>query len=339
MPHAVPSWLTGIALPWLSEEASIFGRGPLIVADAAEAARLSACRSELVTAILVGVDEAGELPDTADVFDVLLTTAPAPPRPWVQVQSITDRLEALGTAVQANPSAAVMLIQVLRAQRDQAFETALLIESFAYSALLGGAEFHRWHAATLRQAKAPEQGPAVLIEREGSTARIVLARPGNGNALTAELRDQLVEALRVARLDDTIETVEIRGQGRIFCTGGALGEFGTATDLALAHQLRVVRSVALALHRLKAHSRVIVQGAAVGGGIEFAAAAREVIAHPSAFFMLAELSMGLIPGAGGTVTVARRIGWQRAAYMALSGVRLRARTALAWGLVDRLDDA
>lgn len=338
MPYAVPSWLTGIARPWLREEASIFGQGPLVIADAGDAERLAAAYDDLDTAILIGVDEAGAQPQGADIFDVALTIAANPLRPWVQVQSITDAVAALSAAVKANPIAAVSFIQLLRAQQGQSFEAALITESFAYSSLLGGAEFHRWRAATPRMPHPQEDGPAVMVERDGDTMRIVLARPQSGNALTAELRDQLVEALRTARLDDAVKTVEIRAQGRVFSQGGALGEFGTAEDLAMAHQLRMVRSAASALHHLHAHSSVFIQGAAVGGGIEFAAAAKEVIAHPSAFFMLPEIAMGLIPGAGGTVTVARRIGRQRTAYMTLSGLRLRARSALAWGLVDRLSD-
>jgi hypothetical protein len=288
-------------------------------------------------AIVIGVDERGTLPEVTDVFDVTLTVAPLPPGPWVQVQSIADALATLSAAIQANPNAAVTLAQVLRAQQNLSFETALHIESFAYSSLLGGAEFRRWRAGASRPNPPPESGPAVVVERDGGVLRITLARPGNDNALTAELRDQLIEALREARLDDLVEAVEIKGLGRLFCQGGALNEFGMADDLALAHQIRSVRSVALAIHRLKARSRVIIHGGAVGSGIEFAAAAQEVVARPSVFFGLPEVSMGLIPGAGGTVTVARRIGRQRTCYMALSGVHLRTRTALAWGLVDRVD--
>ncbi|TAK99785.1 MAG: enoyl-CoA hydratase/isomerase family protein [Rhodospirillaceae bacterium] len=339
MPQSIPSWLTSIALPWVNEETSVFGRGPLIVVDVGEAAQLATHRAELGAAILVGVDEKGALPETADIFDILLTTAPAPPRPWVEVRSIAAALESLDAAVKSNPHAAVTLVQVLRAQKSVSFETALLIESFAYSTLLGGSEFRRWRAAKPRGAHTHEPDPPVLVERDADTMRIILSRPGSENGMTAELRDHLIEALRAARLDDAIKMVEIRGQGRVFCSGGAFDEFGTNEDLALAHQIRTVRSVALALHRLDARSRVIIQGAAVGSGIEFAAAAREVIAHPAAFFMLPEVSMGLIPGAGGTVTIARRIGWQRTCYMALIGTRLRTRTALAWGLIDRLKDA
>ena len=338
MPHTLPSWLTGVALPWLHEEASVFGQGPLVVANAAENAALAARRAELDAAIIVGVDDVGRVPQVAEVFDILLTTASAPPRPWVQVQEIAGAVEGLQTAVKSNPNAAVALAQVLRAQRSLDFEAALLLESFAYSTLLGGAEFRRWREATPRSEPASEPGPAILLERDGETLRIILARPGNDNAMTAELRDQLVDALRTARLDRDVTTVELRSQGRLFCQGGSLNEFGSAADLALAHHIRSVRSVVLALHRLEAHSRAIIQGGAIGSGIEIAAAAREVVTDASAFFRLPEVSMGLIPGAGGTVTIARRIGWQRACYTALTGIRLRARTALAWGLVDRLSD-
>ena len=340
MPYSVPDWVAGTALPWLSEEASVFGKGPFIVADVKDAKWLSAYRGELGSSLLVGVNETGDAPETDDTFDVCLTTAPTPAKPWVQVQSIAETVEALRTAVAANPNAATTLVQVLRAQRQQPFAQALHIESLAYSTLLGGAEFRHWRTTnphTIEQAS--EQGPAVIVARENDILRIELARPANDNALSAEMRDGLVEALRTAQMDKTIQMVEIRGRGRVFCSGGALREFGVAQDLAAAHQLRTVRSVGSTLHRLGSRSRVFVHGAAVGGGIEFAAAGHELVAQPSAFFQLPEISMGLIPGACGTFTIARRIGWQRMAYMALSGARLRARTALDWGLIDRIDNA
>lgn len=340
MPYSVPDWVADTALPWLREEASVFGRGPLVVANIADAGKLADFRAELGASVLIGIDESGFAPEVDETFDICLTTMAAPPRPWVQVQSIAGTLEALRAAITANPNAAVTLVQLLRAQRALSFEHALHMESLAYSTLLSGGEFRRWrtaHPAAHMERHLRE--PPVVMERSGDVLRLELARPDNENATTAEMRDALVEALRVARLDVSIKTVEIRGRGRIFCSGGALGEFGTAQDLAMAHQLRTVRSVALELYRLGPRSRIFIQGAAVGGGMEFAAAAHEIVAQPSVFFQLPEVSMGLIPGAGGTATVARRMGWQRTAYMALSGTRLRARTALAWGLIDRIGDA
>jgi enoyl-CoA hydratase/carnithine racemase len=62
-----------------------------------------------------------------------------------------------------------------------------------------------------------------------------------------------------------------------------------------------------------------------------------VRASADAFFQLPEVSMGLVPGAGGTVSVPRRIGRQRAAWMALTGARVDAPTALTWGLIDAIE--
>ena len=79
-----------------------------------------------------------------------------------------------------------------------------------------------------------------------------------------------------------------------------------------------------------------VHGAAVGAGAELSAYAGRVSATEDAFFMLPEVGMGLVPGAGGTVSIPRRIGPQRTAYLAVSGARLDARTALRWRLVDEV---
>jgi enoyl-CoA hydratase len=81
-----------------------------------------------------------------------------------------------------------------------------------------------------------------------------------------------------------------------------------------------------------------VQGACVGAGLELAAFAQTLTASRKAWFQLPELAMGLIPGAGGCVSVSRRIGRERTALMVLSGQRMGAEVALRWGLVDRIED-
>ncbi len=80
-----------------------------------------------------------------------------------------------------------------------------------------------------------------------------------------------------------------------------------------------------------------VQGACVGAGLEMAAFAGRLTATSDAWFQLPELAMGLIPGAGGCVSVPRRIGKQRTALMILSGRRINAATALRWGLIDAIE--
>jgi enoyl-CoA hydratase/carnithine racemase len=79
-----------------------------------------------------------------------------------------------------------------------------------------------------------------------------------------------------------------------------------------------------------------VHGACVGAGVELPAFASRVVADPGARFRLPEVAMGLVPGAGGTVSLPRRIGRQRTCRLALTGEWLDAETALRWGLVDEL---
>ena len=84
--------------------------------------------------------------------------------------------------------------------------------------------------------------------------------------------------------------------------------------------------------RVTAH----LHGACAGSGIELPAFASRVVADPSTIISLPEVSLGLVPGAGGTVSLPRRIGRHRTALLGLSGLPVSAGTARAWGLVDEL---
>jgi enoyl-CoA hydratase/carnithine racemase len=156
------------------------------------------------------------------------------------------------------------------------------------------------------------------------------------NALDAAMRDALIDALAVAEAEPTL-AVELAGAGAGFCSGGDLDEFGTLADPASAHRLRLDRSVGLVLAGLADRTTALVHGASAGSGVELAAFAGRVVAAPDATFELPELSMGLVPGAGGTVSVTARTGRHRCAWLALTGERIDAPTALAWGLVDEVD--
>jgi enoyl-CoA hydratase/carnithine racemase len=184
-----------------------------------------------------------------------------------------------------------------------------------------------------RQAPSPQ----VLYDRHDDSVTLTLTDPHTTNAMTAQMRDLLYEALANAIEDPTSPSVMVRGEGRCFSTGGDLPEFGTATDLAMAHALRTARSCAALLHRLGERAAVRLHGACIGSGIEIAAAASRRIAAQGTFFQLPELKMGLIPGAGGTVSIPRAIGRHRTLWLVLSGARLGAAKALAWGLIDEIE--
>ncbi len=248
---------------------------------------------------------------------------------------------ALLANIEAAPLAALVLVQLLRMSAAMPIAQALMAESLAYATLQAGPEFRRWLAASARAPAAadPAGRAAVLIEREGAHLSLRLNRPERRNALSVGMRDALFEALELAIADRSIAEVSISGAGACFSAGGELAEFGSAPDAATAHAVRSTRSVPALLGRCADRLTFHVHGAAVGAGVEMAAFGRRIVATPDAFFQLPEIRYGLIPGSGGCVSLPRRIGRQRTAYLALSAQRLDARTALAWGLIDVLQES
>lgn len=246
--------------------------------------------------------------------------------------------EPLIASIERTPVAALTLVQVLRCVGQLPIEAAMTVESLAYATLQGGAEFRAWLDA---RSEAPllvagGEGEPILICRDGNVLTAVLNRPGNRNALTVEMRDALVELLELVLLDDSIEQLQLSGSGACFSIGGELREFGLARDPAAAHRIRSVHNPGRLLARCAARVACHVHSACVGSGIELPAFAHHLSADPKSFFQLPELGFGLIPGAGGCVSISRRIGRQRCAWLALSGKKINARQALAWGLVDEI---
>jgi enoyl-CoA hydratase/carnithine racemase len=178
----------------------------------------------------------------------------------------------------------------------------------------------------------------VRLARDGRTLTVVLDRPWARNAIDQAMRDALFEAFTLAAMDTDITTIRLRSTGDVFSVGADLDEFGTTLDPATAHAIRGRSLPALALARRPGLLDVHVQGACIGAALEIAAFAGRLTASQKAWFQLPELSMGIIPGAGGCVSVPRRIGRQRTALMLLSGRRITAAVALRWGLIDAIVD-
>jgi len=254
-------------------------------------------------------------------------------------------LPALVAQCRHRPLAALALVQLLRHSEGRGIHDGLVAESFVYSTLQAGPEFAEWLASRApRQVGVAEPvgaGPAVSVVRDGEDGRrlrLSLNRPQKRNAFSTAMRDALAEGLSVAIADPSIREVRLDGSGPGFCSGGDLDEFGTLPDPATAHAVRSTRNVARLLAECGDRVQAFVHGACVGAGIEVPAFAARVVAREDAFFELPECQLGLVPGAGGTVSIARRIGRQRTAWMALSGARVDAQTALRWGLVDEVRD-
>ncbi len=254
-----------------------------------------------------------------------------------RVATVADASSLIAN-IRQSPIAAAVLVQLLRLSEGLPVMNALVAESLAYSTLQAGPEFRKWLDANRADAPAvhSDSGDAVLMSREDDALVLELNRASNRNGMTVEMRDALIEALQLVLADDSIKRVQLSGRGKCFSTGGDLTEFGTAPDPATAH---IVRSLVLPgrlLAQCAGRVTVKVHGACIGSGIEFPAFAGRMVAAEDAYFQLPELKFGLIPGAGGTVSIARRIGRQRAAWLMLSGKRIDARKALAWGLVDEI---
>ena len=256
----------------------------------------------------------------------------------ITVPSIDAALDDLTARAERWPIAAAVCDDVLRSvdASGPAF-AGVMTESLAYSTLQAGPEFARW-LAERGPATLPVTAEPVLADRDGDTLRIAFNRPERHNAFSTDARAALLEALTVAQLDSSVDELVLTGNGPSFCSGGDLAEFGTFRDPSNAHLARTRYSPALALDALTARlgkaCRAEVHGRVLGSGLEMASFCGRVEAGADSVFGLPELTLGLIPGAGGTVSVTRRIGRWRTAYLVLSGVTIDADTALAWGLAD-----
>ena len=293
--------------------------------------------------VIVGVGSATDIAASGfwlDAASFTLTEDSCSDRRVVTVESVPATVELLTARCERWPHASGICDDVLRAVDPLGPTlTGVMTESLAYSTLQAGPEFARW----LRErgpVRMPEIADPVRATRDGDVLRIAFNRPQRHNAFSTDARAALLEALTVAQLDPSVTGIVLSGNGPSFCSGGDLAEFGTFADPASAHLARTRYSPALALDelaaRLRRACRAEVHGTVMGSGLEMAAFCGWVTARDDAVFGLPELALGLLPGAGGTVSVTRRIGRWRTAYLVLSGRTADAGTALAWGLVDEM---
>src|SRR5580658_7772237 len=181
------------------------------------------------------------------------------------------------------------------------------------------------------------QYETVNIYRRGPGAKIEFNRPDRLNAWNSQFSADLIAAITEVTGNADIRAVVLTGAGRAFSSGADL------KAAAGGGQVDVYRMLTERYHPLITGVRrmpkpviAAVNGPAAGIGLSLALACDLVVAAESAFFQLAFVNIGLVPDGGSSLLVPSRVGFTRAAELALLGERLGARTALEWGLINRV---
>lgn len=173
--------------------------------------------------------------------------------------------------------------------------------------------------------------PVVELRRDGEIAVLAVNSPPV-NALSAQVREGIVEGIRRAGADANVKAVVLHCEGRTFFAGADISEFGKPPKQPMLPEVvdfieASAKPVVAALH-----------GTALGGGLETALACHYRVAVPSAKCGFPEVKLGLLPGAGGTQRLPRLVGPERAMEMVTSGSPISAKAAKEMGIVDELVD-
>ncbi len=178
------------------------------------------------------------------------------------------------------------------------------------------------------------------LTTDGPAARILLNRPDALNAWNEQFGNDLLDAATTVSGDDAIRAVMITGAGRGFSSGADLKEQrgtdeGGLPDLS-ARLKEIYHPIVTALREMPKPVVSAVNGPAVGIGCSLALAADLIVAAESAYFLLAFVNIGLVPDGGSTAFIPARVGYARAAEMAMLGERVPAAKALDWGLINQV---
>jgi enoyl-CoA hydratase/carnithine racemase len=178
----------------------------------------------------------------------------------------------------------------------------------------------------------------LVSRRDDHVLLVTLNRPELSNALNTRMGLELMDVFEQLAIDlDGLRVAIITGSGeKAFCAGGDLKQRNGMTDESWRSQHLIFERMVRAMMGCPIPLLAAVNGAAYGGGCEIAAASDFVYAATSARFALTEVTLGIMPGAGGTQNLARAVGERRAKELILSGLPFTAREAEAWGLVNRV---
>lgn len=175
----------------------------------------------------------------------------------------------------------------------------------------------------------------VQLTREGHLGIITLNRPDELNALNYQTLEKLGTIIEQVRLESKeIRVVLLQAKGRAFCAGADLKERRTLTEQQVRRNVRTIREVFSALERLPQPTIALINGFAFGGGFELALACDFRYAVQEAKMGLTEVSLGIIPGAGGTQRLSRLIGPAKAKELILTARRITAQEAYEVGFLN-----
>jgi enoyl-CoA hydratase/carnithine racemase len=182
----------------------------------------------------------------------------------------------------------------------------------------------------------------VKITRHGfgdHIAELTLDRPEAMNAVSTQMAQELSAACVALCADQQVRAVVVTSSStKAFCVGADLKERNSFSDADLMEQRPAARAAYSGVLNLPMPTIAAVEGFALGGGLEIALSCDLIVAGSTAVVGLPEVSVGIIPGGGGTQLLTRRIGWSRAAGMIFTARRMSATEAAALGLVDEVTE-
>lgn len=178
--------------------------------------------------------------------------------------------------------------------------------------------------------------PLTLVERRGPVAVLTLNRPEKHNAMSLEMKDAVVRALRELDHDPAVRVIIVTGAGdKAFVAGADIAEFRGRSP---AEQQRMYQegTVYDAVDRVSKPLIARIDGYCFGGGLELALACDIRISSERSVYSQAEVNIGIIPGGGGSQRLPRLVGLGTALKLTLTGDRIDAYEALRIGLVDEV---
>jgi len=177
----------------------------------------------------------------------------------------------------------------------------------------------------------------LLVEREDQIAILTLNRPQVMNSFNFDMLRALRDQVETLRFDPDVRVVIITGAGdRAFCAGADLKERATLSPVQVKEYIFTIRNLFTTIEQLPKPVIAAVNGYALGGGLELALACDFIYASEKARLGFPEVTLGIIPGFGGTQNLSRRIGVARANELIFTGKMVDAAKAAEWGIVNEV---